>query len=362
MRRYWYATCVLVAVMVAGSCTSGAGPPRRQAAPPSPSGEAAGPQDSTRRLEGEPLAAKTGLTVLVAADPPVLIDIDRSRSRAVAGFPSGRDRTVNVFRVGRRVVVESYCDSCANGDLFLLDQDQTRLKQIGSGAGFVPSADGRGVWVLRMDDRDRCSLAQISLTGQERTPARKVGCDRALLQDTAVGLVWTSQEEEAEAVILPSVGGLEVFRAPRIIAVVGTQVLSDDPAADAFVLTDVETGQRVNIPKPTSIGEASEGLLSPNGRMLAISFDQPALPGPRQRMDTWVLDLPTRRWTRLPSMPVNAALKFTGMAWTKDGELLLLGLFDDLGEILALWRPGSDQLALREIDLPPGGANAFVAL
>lgn len=56
----------------------------------------------------------------------------------------------------------------------------------------------------------------------------------------------------------------------------------------------------------------------------------------------------------------NASLKHTSLAWIPDGRLALLGQFDEVGDALALWRPGEDRLALRKIDLPPGGANSFV--
>jgi len=61
-------------------------------------------------------------------------------------------------------------------------------------------------------------------------------------------------------------------------------------------------------------------------------------------------------------MPVLAALKLTGMAWTGDGRLLLLGSFDRVGDALASWRPGQDRLAFRRLQLPAdrAGSDSFV--
>jgi len=94
-----------------------------------------------------------------------------------------------------------------------------------------------------------------------------------------------------------------------------------------------------------------------------VEFADPAWDGgPAQLMDVWLLDLRARRWQQLPGMPVLAALKLTGMAWTGDGRLLLLGSFDRAGDALAVWRPGQDRLAFRRLRLPAdrAGSDSFV--
>jgi hypothetical protein len=142
-------------------------------------------------------------------------------------------------------------------------------------------------------------------------------------------------------------------------------VLSGGGEADQgpFTLTDRRTGVRQRIPRPSRVGQAGGGLLSPDRRLLAVEFGDPAWDGgPAQLMDVWLLDLRTRRWSQLPGMPVLAALKFTSMAWTGDGRLLLLGSFDGVGDALAQWRPGQDRLAVRRLQLPAdrAGSDSFV--
>ena len=75
-------------------------------------------------------------------------------------------------------------------------------------------------------------------------------------------------------------------------------------------------------------------------------------------MDVWLLDAQTGRLTQLPGMPAIAHLKFTSFAWAPDGRLVLLS--QDAG-IVAVWRPGQKQLALRHLRLPrpSGGSDAF---
>jgi hypothetical protein len=55
-------------------------------------------------------------------------------------------------------------------------------------------------------------------------------------------------------------------------------------------------------------------------------------------------------------------LKFTSMAWTGDGRLLPLGSFDGVGDALAVWRPGQERLAVRQLRLPAdrAGSDSFV--
>jgi hypothetical protein len=47
---------------------------------------------------------------------------------------------------------------------------------------------------------------------------------------------------------------------------------------------------------------------------------------------------------------------------SRDGRLVLAGDFDRVGEAMAVWRPGQDQLAIKRLDLPDyDGSDSFVA-
>jgi hypothetical protein len=115
---------------------------------------------------------------------------------------------------------------------------------------------------------------------------------------------------------------------------------------------------------PLAAPSGLEPLVAANPPRLldVVEFGDPAwYRGPGQVMDVWLLDLRTRRWQRLPGMPVLAFLKLTSMAWTGDGRLLLLGGFD-WRDALAVWRPGQDRLAFRRLRLPTdrAGSDSFV--
>ena len=152
---------------------------------------------------------------------------------------------------------------------------------------------------------------------------------------------------------------------PVVHAVAGDLVLWGEEELDQrpFTLSDRRTGASQQIPRPSRVGRPGGGLLSPDRRLLAVEFGDPAWDGgPAQLMDVWVLDLRTRRWRQLPGMPLLAALKLTSLAWTGDGRLLLLGRFDGVGDALAVWHPGQDRLAVRRLRLPAdrAGSASFV--
>jgi hypothetical protein len=182
--------------------------------------------------------------------------------------------------------------------VFVLRRGAVRAAPVGRATDAIPSGDGRGLWLWRYRDQRHCTLREVALDGRPRRPPRRVGCDARR---------W--------------------------------------------------------VPRPTPLRGSGPGLRSPDRRLLAVEFADPAWEGgPAQLMDVWLLDLRTYRWRRLPGMPVLAALKFTGMAWTGDGRLLLLGSFDRVGDALVAWRPRQDRLAFRHLRLPAdrGGSDSFV--
>jgi hypothetical protein len=102
---------------------------------------------------------------------------------------------------------------------------------------------------------------------------------------------------------------------------------------------------------------AGLGQASPDGRPLAVEFADVSWSRVKgQVSDIRLLDLRTRRWRRLPGMPLIIGLKFMGMAWTGDGRLVLAGDFDRFGKGLAVWRPGQARLAVRRLPSPPSPA------
>jgi hypothetical protein len=358
---------VAALLVAAAGCTAAEpGAPGDQAATPAVSAAPAPPSAAEAPagyLHGRPLAGPTGLRLLVAGNPPRLLDVDRGTSRRVGGLPAGEDG-FGVAPLGDGAVVTG------DREVFVLPRGAGRATPVGNGINAVASLDGRGVWLL--EHGRRCTLREVGLEGRARRSPMRVPCGTGLLADTPSGLlVWIDEADGDQRLALldPGTGHpvgryAPVARHAEVHGVAGDLVLSAGPARHAgpFTLTDRRTGARHKLARPTPRGQAGLGQLSPDGRLLAVEFADVSWDRVKgQVSDIWLLDLPTRRWRRLPGMPLITAVKFMSMEWTGDGRLVLVGDFDRFGEAMAVWRPGQDQLAIKRLDLPEyGGSDTFV--
>jgi hypothetical protein len=308
-----------IALLVAAGCTA-AGPDRPSPGPgpapgPAPAATAVNtppPGAGTPRyLKGRPLTEPTGLRLLVASDPPRLVDVDRGTSRPVDGLPTG-EVPFSVAAVGEDAIV------AADRQVFVLERWSPRARQVGAGDA-VASLDGRGIWLLERGRR--CTLREIGLDSLARRPPRRVPCTIGLVADTPLGLlVWTEPSAAGEQGALLELGsGRVVARYPEVHGVVGSQILWSS--------------------SPTCPGAGSRARSPTSG----CSTSRPAAGG------------------GCPACPLITAVKFMSMAWTDDGRLVLAGDFERFGKALAVWRPGQDHLAVKRLPLPdPAGSDSFV--
>jgi len=283
------------ALAVTAGCTTAA---PRAAPPPTP------PPTTpavAQYLQGQPLAGATGLRLLMASDPPRLLDVDRGTSQLVGGVPAGQG-PFSVSPVSDGAIV------AADREVFVLGRGSEWAAPVGRGGNAMASLDGRGVWLMQQGTT--CGLREVLLDGRARRPLRKLPC-----------------------------------------------------GAGPFTLTNRRTGTRHRVPRPTPHGLADLGQASPDGRLLAVEFvDLSWTRVHGQVTDVWLLDLRTRRWRHLPGTPLITGVKFMSMQWTADGRLVLAGNFERFGEAVVVWRPGQDHLAIKRLDLPDyAGSDIFVA-
>lgn len=323
-------------------------------------------------LRGTKLSGATGLRFVIPSQPgAVIFDADRGTSVGIAGLPPGRwvDR---LLKIGDTVVLSTSCENCRPA-VHVLPPGSTIARKIADGTAVATTLDGRGLW-LRTDRAGRCALGRIGLDGLARSKTLPLSCAVYPVAETRVGLVAPGPEQDSSlpsSVVLRTSDLRPVFRGPWVLAALGHRILTQGPAgySDKLVLTDLRTKTVRRIAPPTSPGTISEGHLSPDGRWVAVEFGNPAWPGPRQILDLWLLDTRTFRWHRLPSMPVPLSLKETGLSWTDDGRLALLGRFDRDPDVsidrtfdaLVLWRPSDPELRVRTSYLPrTGGTGALI--
>ena len=106
------------ALAVTAGCTTAA--PRATPPPTPPPTTAA----VAEYLKGQPLAGGTGLRLLMASDPPRLLDIDRGTSQRVGGVPAGKG-PFSVSPVGDGAIV------AADREVFVLGRGSERATPVG---------------------------------------------------------------------------------------------------------------------------------------------------------------------------------------------------------------------------------------
>lgn len=289
--------------------------------------------------------------VLLSGD--IVVDVDAGTQDRVAGLPEGEDLVVWTVSAGERAVIAVDCKVvCGEPEIFSLDNQLDLAESIAHG---FPAPAPDGVWVTRHDSESACTLTKVGFEGTALIPERLFNCGISVVEETPLGLVVRMPDvEENTGAILDPYTLETLLETRKIHAVVGGKVLISD--GSGFALVDSNDGSETQIPAPTDVGQPSYGRVSPDGRLIAISFEHPAWPGPRQLLDVWVIEVATLEWTRLPSMPVAAALKATDESWAPDGRFVMFGSFEDAGHAIAAWRPGDEELAVRKIEANPAGS------
>ena len=321
-------------------------------------------QGGARPLPGVPLRGPSGLRLLVTNDPtPFVLDVDTGANRPVTGLPTDDDRSSHVESVGEHAVVVSRRD-CRGSDCdadsvaYLVRHGGTAATRLGAALDVESSRDGRGVWLLSRQDASRCALGQVGLDGRQRRPARPMPCHAVLIEELPSGLlVYGSAPRnggDPYSALVAADGA--VRRLPQVVDGVagGNLVLSTVEPGRLIALTDVHRGVSHRLPWPSKLDAHVMGLVDghPNGRLASVAF-YPARNGAEQTLDVWLLDVTTRRWRRLPDMPLRLDSSKPQLRWTADGRLLLLaGLADDPASLVGIWRPGEPRIAVRQVALP----------
>lgn len=322
------------------------------------------PADSVpAALSGVPLA-DTGLALLVASNPPFVIDIDTGRVTHVRGLDVRGEPVLTVLDVGRNAVVwlqrRATGRSVPRAEIYVVPDGTTRATRIATASEVAPSIDGAGVWLKSYLSRDRCSLREIDLGGSLRTRPWSVSCSSRLVNagGRALLISGTRLVEPASRWMLA--------RAPLALGLSRDVLVTATGPQGSVVLTDLRTGSATRLAYPSRIrgqGGFDEAIVDPTGRFVALSFADPAYElSATQVTDVWLLDTERGTLRQLPDMPAAVSLKRTSMAWVHDGRLVILA--ESAGRTLvAAWRPDAERLSVRPIRLPmrASGSDAFVA-
>jgi hypothetical protein len=134
-------------------------------------------------------------------------------------------------------------------------------------------------------------------------------------------------------------------------------------ARDRVALVDHERGVHLRLRWPSILGGIGGVLAQPGGPFLALTFADPAYPGPQQAEDLFLLDTRTGAITHVPGFPAQIDLKFSSMSWTHDGRLVMLLQAAGTTSV-GVYRPGNRAVSLRRVRLPVrnSGSAAFVPI
>jgi hypothetical protein len=132
-------------------------------------------------------------------------------------------------------------------------------------------------------------------------------------------------------------------------------------AGDRVALVDRVGNTRRTMRRPSILGGLGGALAEPHGPYVVIAFADPAYPGPQQAEDLFLFNRRTHTLTHVPGFPAQIDLKFSSVAWTSDGRLVLLIQAAGTTSV-GIYRPGARTVALREVHLPvrDGGSPSFV--
>jgi hypothetical protein len=305
-------------------------------------------------LQGLPLRGKTSLRLLVADNPPFVLDIDTGTVTAVPGIRAITRGTLGVVGVGGRAAVVIVRSVWLRASIYAVSGPDLRVSYLGAGWNATSAVDGRSVWVQSFVDPSRCELRQVGLDGRELRAGRPFPC--AASSDppgSAVGLVVGRTR------VLDPLTSRTVLRTPwAVIAAAGTRLVLAGPG-NRFTLLDTTTRAQRRLSWPSILDELDQPAVDSTGRFVALAFADPAWRG-GQALDAWLLDTATGELTQLPGMPALVSLKRTSVAWTDDARLVLLAEIEGKG-IVAVWEPGRRSLALKTVRLPErsGGSDSF---
>jgi hypothetical protein len=314
-----------------------------------------------RWLTGAPLHKPTHLRLIVSGNTPrvSIVDVDSGRVSIVRGLGLPHRYTLSGPMIwsltpvpggALATVWRQSCGHCYTLTGFPIRADgrarRTSSVTVGGHQQSTPAIGSTaGIWwVLTRSRSGRCTLKLMPGS----RPAVAAPCG-TLDADTAAGLViqrggdvrlvdpWTGRVRERIAI---GDGGQFDFLGHDMALIGGS--------SDLLTLVNLATGARTHLRWPSTFRFGYYVIPDPHAPLVAINFGNPADPGPRQASDLWLLDPRTGKFTHVPGYPIFEDLKFSSVAWTADGRLIVAAQGPGR-TALAVYRAGSAQLEVGRV-------------
>jgi hypothetical protein len=306
-------------------------------------------------LAGLPLSGTSHLHLLVADNPPFVVDVDTGRFTPLRAPVAMRHGVLWVTAAAgdAGVIVAGH----PKGQIYGVGARRARLIFLGRGSAVVPSSAGRSVWI-KSKAGSACRLRQVALDGHQIGQASSLACSATIESAGSLGLVYSRVR-----VVDPLTGRTLLRTRYGVIAAAGNRLVLAGPGR-RFTLLNTATGSQKKLAWPSVLTGLDAPSADDQGRRVALAFANPAWAGTgKQALDVWILDTRTGGLSHLPGMPTFVDLKFTSMDWTTDGRLVILGETDHEG-FVAVWRPGAAKLRIKRLRLPErtSGSDSFASL
>jgi hypothetical protein len=301
------------------------------------------------------------LHLLVAADPPLALDVDTGRAQRILGISARHQPVVSVIAVGHDAVFwvdDRRPTPVPTAELYVLRRGRWRAERLTKAWQVAPALTGRAIWTVSFQKKSACRLNEISLAGRVLFH-KPVSCSAALRYAPGLGPLIVKRHSYY---LLPDEGAEPVLRAPDVWEFAAHDVLRVPTEKGALRVMNLQSGSSWTVPWPSSINHIGDAEVSPKTRIIALSFSDPAYhDSGTQVTDEWLLDLRDHRLLHLPDMPASVELKFTRIAWANEDELVWLGQTQH-HDFVAIWKPGDKHIHVRAIRLATrrSGSSSFV--
>ena len=115
-------------------------------------------------LAGVPLNGPSNLHLLVASNPPFVLDVDRARITPIRAPAAMKRGVLWVMPVAgdAGVIVARYPEA----QIYVLRAAGARPTFLGMGRDAVPSGNGRAIWITSVR-KSACRLRQVGLDGRQ---------------------------------------------------------------------------------------------------------------------------------------------------------------------------------------------------
>lgn len=319
-----------------------------------------------RWLAGAPLHKPTHLRLIVSGNTPQvsIVNVDSGRVSTVRGLGLPHRYSLRGPMIwsltpapggALAIIWRQSCGHCLTLTSFQIAADglarRTSSVTVKPHQQATPATGSRtGIWVLTRLRSGRCTLKLVP--SSRAAVASPCG---TLNADTAAGLVlqrggevtlvdpWTGHVRDRVAI---GSGG-QFDAVGHDMALIGSS-LGDGAASYTLTLANLSTGARTRLRWPSSLHFGYSVIPDPHAPLVAINFGDPADPGPRQASDLWLLDTRTGKFTHVPGYPIFEDLKFSGVAWTVGGRLLIAAQGHG-HTALAVYRPRTPQLQVGQV-------------